>query len=152
MHSFLIFLHLAGIIVWIGGMSFAHFCLRPVAAELLPPPQRLPLLAGVLGRFFTLVAGAIVLIVASGFLLILGPGFAAAPLHWHLMMGTGLLMSGIFVFIFTRPYDQLRQAVAAQDWPQGGAAMNRIRQLVAFNLALGTLTLAIATLGPLLTT
>jgi uncharacterized membrane protein len=147
MHSFLIFLHLAGVIVWVGGMSFAHFCLRPVAAELLPPPQRLPLLAGALGRFFALVAGAIALIVGSGFALILDHGFAEAPLHWHLMMGSGLLMSGIFIFIVTRPFDRLRQAVAAQDWPQGGAAMNRIRPLVALNLALGALTLAIATLG-----
>ncbi len=149
MHSFLIFLHLAGVIVWVGGMSFAHFCLRPVAAELLPPPQRLPLLAGVLGRFFALVAGAIVLVVGSGFALILIPGFANAPLYWHAMAGLGLLMTAIFISIAHIYYPALRRAVAAEDWPQGGAAMNRIRPLVAINLALGALTVAIATLGPL---
>ena len=34
-----------------------------------------------------------------------------------------------------------------QDWPAAGAAMNRIRILVAINLALGALTIAVATLG-----
>ena len=32
------------IVVWIGGMFFAHYCLRPAAAEKLSPEQRLPLL------------------------------------------------------------------------------------------------------------
>ena len=42
MRSILLLLHLSGVIVWVGGMFFAHFCLRPVAALQLPPPQRLP--------------------------------------------------------------------------------------------------------------
>lgn len=149
MHPFLIFLHLAGVIVWVGGMSFAHFCLRPVAAELLPPPQRLPLLSGVLGRFFALVGVAIAAILVSGFALILMPGFARAPLYWHAMAGLGLLMTAIFIAIYGVFYRRLRAGVAAQDWPTAGAAMNRIRPLVALNLALGALTVAIATLGPL---
>ena len=149
MHALLIFLHLAGVIVWVGGMTFAHFCLRPVAAELLPPPQRLPLLSGVLGRFFALVAGAVGLILVSGFMLLGQSGFAQAPLYWHAMAGLGLLMSVIFVAIYGIFYRQLRAGVAAQDWPTAGAAMNRIRPLVAFNLGLGALTVAIATLGPL---
>lgn len=149
MHSFLIFLHIAGVIVWVGGMSFAHFCLRPVTAELLPPPQRLPLLSGVLGRFFALVGVAIAAILVSGFALILMPGFAQAPLYWHAMAGLGLLMTAIFIAIYGVFYRRLRAGVAAQDWPTAGAAMNRIRPLVALNLALGALTVAIATLGPL---
>lgn len=149
MRSLLIFLHLAGVIVWVGGMAFAHFCLRPVAAELLPPPQRLPLLCGVLGRFFALVAGAIGLILGSGFALMLIPGFANAPLYWHAMAGLGLLMTAIFVAIYAVFYRALRAGVAAQDWPAAGAAMNRIRPLVALNLGLGALTVALATLGPL---
>ncbi|WP_265945652.1 hypothetical protein [Dechloromonas sp. A34] len=67
MRSILLLLHLSGVIVWIGGMFFAQFCLRPVAASQLPPPQRLPLLAAVLGRFFTAVALSIVAILGSGF-------------------------------------------------------------------------------------
>lgn len=147
MHDVLLFLHLAAVIVWVGGMFFAHFCLRPVAAELLPPPQRLPLLAGVLGRFFAVVALAVTVIVLSGIVLMLQAGFAHAPLAWHLMMGLGLLMAVIFVRIYGVDFRALRQAVAEQQWPAGGAALQRIRGLVATNLGLGALTVAVATLG-----
>lgn len=148
MRSFLIFIHLAGVIVWVGGMFFAHFCLRPVAAAQLAPPQRLPLLAGVLGRFFPAVAIAVLAILGSGLALMLGPGFARAPVHWHLMMAIGLAMAAIFAVIYVHCFRRLRAGVAAADWPTAGAAMNRIRQLVATNLLLGAATVAIATLGP----
>lgn len=147
MRSFLLLLHLSGVILWVGGMFFAHFCLRPVATVQLPPPQRLPLLAAVLGRFFTAVAVSIVAILASGFAGLAAVGFAHAPPHWHLMSGLGLVMAVIFGIIFFRHYPQLKAGVAVQDWPAAGAAMNRIRLLVSTNLLLGVLTIVVATLG-----
>jgi len=53
-----LFLHFAAVVVWIGGMVFAHFCLRPAALATLQPPQRLPLMAAALGRFFACCSGA----------------------------------------------------------------------------------------------
>lgn len=150
MRPALLLLHLAGVIVWIGGMFFAHFCLRPVAAVQLPPPQRLPLLAAVLGRFFVAVAVAIVAILASGFALMAAAGFGHAPIGLHVMMTLGLVMTAIFGIIYFGHFSRLRAGVARQDWPVAGAAMNRIRVLVATNLALGTLTVVVATLGSLL--
>jgi len=147
MRSLLLLLHLAGVIVWIGGMFFAHFCLRPVAAEQLPPPQRLPLLAEVLGRFFLAVAVSIVAILVSGFVIMGATGFGQAPIHWHVMSGIGLVMVAIFGVIYFLLYPRLKAGVAVQDWPAAGAAMNRIRPLVATNLLLGALTIAVATLG-----
>ena len=147
MMPILIFLHLAGVIVWVGGMFFAHYCLRPVAAAQLQPPQRLPLLAAVLGRFFAAVEIAVGTIVGSGFAMMLVVSFKNALLHWHVMMATGLVMAGIFIYIDAVLYRRLTTAVAAEDWPAGGAAMDRIRKLVAFNLHLGIATIAIATLG-----
>ena len=44
-------LHVLAIVVWIGGMVFAHFFLRPAALQ-LPPPQRVPLMHAALQRFF----------------------------------------------------------------------------------------------------
>jgi len=143
----LIFLHLAGVIVWVGGMFFAHYCLRPVAAAQLTPPQRLPLLAGILGRFFAFVAVAVGVILGSGFAMMVVVGFKNALFHWHIMMGTGLVMAGIFGYIYGALYPRLTAGVAAADWPAAGAAMDRIRKLVAFNLHLGIVTIAIATLG-----
>lgn len=147
MREFLLLLHLGGVIVWLGGMFFAHFCLRPVAAGQLPPPQRLPLLAAVLGRFFVAVGVAIAAILLSGFARLAQTGFAQAPLHWHLMAGFGLLMTAIFGLIVVRYYPRLRAGVTAANWPAAGSAMNGIRLWVATNLVLGGLTLLVATLG-----
>ncbi|MBS1141594.1 MAG: hypothetical protein H6R13_3047 [Proteobacteria bacterium] len=150
MRPLLLLLHLAGIIIWVGGMYFAHFCLRPVATEQLQPAQRLPLMTAVLGRFFPAVAIAIIAILISGVGLMLIPGFARAPIYWHAMMGIGLLMTAIFGVIYLVHFRALKAAVATQAWPTAGAAMNRIRPLVATNLLLGGLTVVVATLGPLL--
>ena len=150
MRSILLLLHLVGVIVWVGGMFFAHFCLRPVAALQLPPPQRLPLLAAVLGRFFTAVALSIVAILVSGFATMISTGFAHAPLHWHAMSGLGLLMVAIFCVIYFLYFPRLKAGVAAQNWPVAGAAMNQIRLLVATNLLLGGVTVVVATLGALI--
>lgn len=150
MHPLLLLLHLTGVVVWLGGMFFALCCLRPVAAAQLPPPQRLALLAAVLGRFFVAVAFAVAAIVGSGLATLAATGFAAAPPHWHLMMALGLLMAAIFASIALRHYPRLTAGIAAQDWPQAGAAMERIRRGVVVNLVLGGLTLAVATLGRLL--
>jgi hypothetical protein len=39
-------IHLLSIIVWIGGMVFAHFFLRPAVAQLEPPLRLRPASAG----------------------------------------------------------------------------------------------------------
>jgi uncharacterized membrane protein len=140
--------HLLGVVVWVGGMFFAHMALRPSAAELLEPPQRLPLLAATLGRFFAWVVVAVVAIVASGFGLIAGMGgFRAVGVHVHAMTGIGLAMVAIFAYLRVVPYPRLRTAVAAKAWPVAGAAMGTLRRLVAVNLLLGLATIAVAVLG-----
>lgn len=143
MRNLLLLIHLLAAIAWIGGMLFAHFCLRPVAAEQLPPPQRLPLLAAVLGRFFKIVTVAIVLLWATGLSRLIGLA-ATAPWNWYAMAGIAALMTIIFVIIVFRHYRRLQSAVATQNWPQGGEAMNAIRRLVFTNLVLGTFTVVVA--------
>jgi uncharacterized membrane protein len=146
MNRFLVLIHLLAVIVWIGGMFFAHVCLRPVAAAQLQPPQRLPLLAAILGRFFVAVGWALVLLWGSGLARFAQAG-TAVPWNWHVMLGIATVMTvilGAIVFRFHRP---MVAAVAAQDWPKAGAAMNAIRKLVLVNLALGFVTVAVAILG-----
>ncbi|MBL8481361.1 MAG: hypothetical protein JNJ60_04140, partial [Rhodocyclaceae bacterium] len=87
-----LFLHVASVVVWVGGMFFAYVCLRPVAAVQLAPPQRLPLWSAVFARFFPCVWVAVALLLASGFARLGSVGFAAAPRHWHVMMGIGIVM------------------------------------------------------------
>jgi len=148
MRQLWLFLHLIGVVVWVGGMSFAHLCLRP-AALALPPPQRLPLMTAALGRFFAHVTVSLLLIWASGLAMMIQAGFAASPLAWHAMMGIALVMTVIFVVIRALRYPRLLAGVAAADWPAAAAALGGIRVLVAVNLALGALTIALATIGRL---
>ena len=144
-----IFLHLIGVVVWIGGMFFAHHCLRPAAMQ-LQPPQRLPLMAATLGRFFNHVVVALALLWVSGIAMMIQTGFAQSPRIWHSMMGVALVMTIIFGVIRVLRFPRLQAGVAAQDWPAAAAALNGIRILVAINLGLGLLTIAIATLGRLI--
>jgi uncharacterized membrane protein len=139
--------HLVGAVVWIGGMFFAYFALRPAAAR-LDPAHRLPLWAGALERFFQWIWVAVVLIFGSGFyMLTIIAERARVPLNVHLMLFTGVLMAVIFAYVFFFPYPALKRAVVAQDWKAGAAALNGIRSAVAANLALGLANLAIAIVG-----
>ena len=148
LYTTLLFIHLLGVVVWVGGMFVLHFAVRPAAAVQLPPPQRLPLLATALGRFFFWVTIAIIAILGSGIGLILGAGgFANAHVSVHVMFAIGLAMMGIFLHIRFAPFPRLRRAVAANDWPTAAANLDVIRKLVATNLALGIVTTAVATIG-----
>ncbi len=140
-------LHVLGVVVWVGGMFFAHMALRPAALS-LPPPQRLPLLSATLDRFVAWVGVAIVLIVGSGVALIgAAGGMGAVGPAVHAMTGLGAVMIIVYAFIALRPLRHLRAAVAAADWPRAAAAMTLVRRLVGVNLVLGLVTLTIAILG-----
>jgi len=135
-------LHLVAAIVWLGGMSFLLLALRPVAISQLPPPQRLPLLAAVLKRFFALVWIAIALLLLTGTGMLLAVGMKAAPMGWHVMLGIGLLMMLIFAHLYFAPFGRLKRAVAAADWPSGGKAMASMHPFVLLNFVLGWLAIA----------
>lgn len=146
------FIHVLATVIWVGGMFFAHQCLRPAAlAALEAPPQRLTLWRAVFGRFFPWVWGAVISLILSGqFLVIQMGGMAAVPLHVHVMVAIGYLMAVIYAFIYFQPYAALKQAVAASDWPAGKAALDRIRVLVGTNLVLGLLNIALVFVLPVL--
>jgi len=148
LYTTLLFVHLVGVVVWVGGMFVLHFAVRPAAASQLPPPQRLPLLARALERFFFWVSVAIVAILASGIGLILGAGgIANAHVSVHVMLAIGAAMMAIFLFIRFVPFPRLQLAVVASDWPTAAANLDLIRRLVVTNLVLGLVTTAVATIG-----
>lgn len=144
LYAVLKLLHVLSIVVWVGGMVFAGFFLRPAALQ-LPPPQRIPLMHGALQRFFTAVLVAVVVVLATGGWMI---GRAARdsvqaglpfnmPLDWTIMAVLGVLMMAIFGHIRFALFRRLSRAVTTQDWPAGGAALAGIRTWVSVNLVLG---------------
>lgn len=141
------FLHMLGFTIWVGGMFFAHNALRPVVAVQLEPPQRLSVLAGVFSKFFVWVWISIALVLGSGIYMMALIG--KPPVYITVMFMLGVIMTLLFGHIFFALFRRLIRAVAAQDWSAGGAAMASMRKLVALNLILGLLTIAVAVLGKL---
>jgi uncharacterized membrane protein len=142
MRNLMLLLHLAGAIFWMGGMAFAVMNLRPALHELQPPPVRLPLMVGVLKRFFVVVMASIALLLLTGVWLLQQLPGTLAPRGWHAMAGIGVVMMLVFGHVFFAPWRRLLRAVAAQDWPAGGKAMSQIVLLVKVNLGLGWLAIA----------
>ena len=139
-------LHILSAVIWVGGMFFAYLFLRHVAAQQLQPPQRLALWTGVFKRFFPFVWLSICLLLLTGYYMTFAMwnGFAAAPVYIHIMNALGSVMILIYLHVYFAPYKRLRQAVAAQDWPMGGKKLNQIRILIAVNLSLGLIVIAVA--------
>ncbi len=144
MHQALLFLHLIGVTIWVGGMFFAYFCLRPAAAQLLNPPQRLPLWVATFSRFFKLNAAAVAIVLATGLMMLMQVGMKFAPVGWHIMLSIGLLMAVIFVYVYAVLYPKLCSQCNTALWPAAAITLNSIRKLVGLNLVLSVITIASA--------
>ena len=153
LYAILKLLHLLSIVVWVGGMVFAGFFLRPAALQ-VPPPQRIALMHAALQRFFTAVLIAIGVVLVTGVWMIgrtaketVQAGLAFnMPLDWTIMAALGLLMMAIFAHIRFALFKRLDKAVTAQDWPAGGAALAAIRTWVGVNLVIGVVIIAVTLL------
>ncbi len=137
--------HILAIIVWVGGMFFAHQALRPAIVEVLEPPQRLSLWVATFKRFFIWVWIAIILILSSGLWMM--SLYPQPPVFIHIMLSLGIIMMLIFLHVFFAPYKKLKQAVSEQRWADGAKALGQIRLLVGINLSIGLITAIVAVAG-----
>ena len=152
-YALLKLLHLLCLIVWLGGMVFTHFFLRP-ATLALEPAVRIRLMHGVLQRFFNVVQWAVLIVLGSGLWMVgrvarevvQSGGHFAMPLGWTVMATLGLVMAAIFGHIRFALFKRLQRAVAATDWAAGAKALRGIRTWVAMNMGLGGLTVVAALL------
>jgi uncharacterized membrane protein len=146
--TLLVALHVLAAVIWVGGMFFAYVILRPAAGP-LESPARLGLWARVFGRFFPWVWASIVALLASGYamLFVHFGGFAGAPLHVNVMQATGILMMLLFLHLYFAPWRRFSRAVETGTWPDAGAQLNKIRRIVAINLVLGLVTVAVGASG-----
>ncbi|MDH2915955.1 MAG: DUF4149 domain-containing protein [Gallionella sp.] len=141
-------IHLLAVVIWVGGMFFAYFVLRPAAVDALQAPERLRLWDKVFQRFFTWVWGAVGTILVTGFYLIYQyGGMAHVSHHIHLMLLLGLVMTVIYGYVFFGLYIPLSLHVAKERWKEAGELLGKIRKLVAINLSLGVVTIGVAVIG-----
>lgn len=146
--SLALVLHGISAVLWVGGMFFAHQCLRPALGD-MQPPDRLRLWSRVFPKFFAWVWATVAVLPLTGYFVIFDVfgGFSSSPIHIHLMHGVGWLMIIIYLYLQFRPYAAFKRAVAAEAWPDAKTALDSIRQIVGFNLILGLITVALGASG-----
>ncbi|HET9147928.1 MAG TPA: hypothetical protein VFN77_07755 [Acetobacteraceae bacterium] len=146
--ALLLFLHLAGTALWIGGTAFLLLALWPCLAS-LGPADRQEIQAEALRRFLAHGAWIAPLTLGSGWALAwLADG---RPIFWtwpvNAMQTAGIAMGGLFLLLALGPGAFLRAARESGDAAEAASQLERIRRLLAASLALGVLALAAAAQG-----
>lgn len=144
----LIALHILAAVVWVGGMFFAYMVLRPAAGP-LEAATRLSLWQRVFGRFFPWVWASIAVLLISGYtmLFVHFGGYAGAGPRIHVMQLTGIAMMLLFLHLYFAPWRRFSRAVEAAALQDAAKELNQIRRIVAINLVLGLLTVAVGASG-----
>ena len=143
-----LFFHILAAVVWVGGMAFAHFMLRPAAAA-LEPAVRLGLWRRVLARFLPTAGVAALVLVASGYGMVLFAlgGFRGLALHINIMQTIGIVMVLAFGHLYFAPWPRFRRAVDGGDFTTAAAQLAQIRRIVTLNLVLGFVTVVVGATG-----
>jgi uncharacterized membrane protein len=134
-------LHLLMATLWVGGMFFALAVLRPSLA-VLSPADRLTFHAQVFRRFALVVWHAMPITLLTGYALLFGVYGGFRGTHWsiHVMHALGLVMGVVYLVLFFGPYRKFRAQPAAEH-------VRGIRNLMAINLVLGLVIVALAGAG-----
>src|SRR5215469_3463143 len=131
---FALILHILGAVIWVGGMFFVYFMLRPAAAA-LEPAIRLPLMRRALARFFPWVWVSIALLLLSGGGMI--ARYDQGGLAVQIMIGLGIVMMLAFAHVYFAPWRRFQRALDGSDLPAAAAQLKQIRYIVLANLILG---------------
>ena len=147
-HSIFVALHLLAAIVWIGGMFMAYVIVRPAMGG-LAPPEPVKMWGRIFSKFFNWVWLAIIVLLLTGYGMLLGPygGFAGAPVYIQIMQALGLVMIALFMHLYFAPWKRMKTALAAEDYPTAAKQIPMIRKIVAINLTIGLANAAIGAGG-----
>jgi uncharacterized membrane protein len=137
-------LHVLAACVWLGGMVFGLFALRPALLQAsLTGPQKLALQSTVMGRFFQWVWGAVAILLLTGLHLYGLAGSVSAGAYAQTMLGIGLTMMMVFAHLYFAVYRRLPPLIQSQDWEAVAALLNQGRRLMQVNLGLGVLAIVL---------
>ena len=149
MYDYAKLLHLIAGIVWMGGMTFMLFALRPAVILTLEAQPRAMLMGAVWKRFYALVLVAIVALFATGTHLYtatfraarLASGEGGVPLGWNIMLMLGITMILIFGHIYFAGFKKYKRAVSAAQWPLAAKAAGLMHTMTLVNFTLGWLAI-----------
>jgi uncharacterized membrane protein len=68
-------------------------------------------------------------------------------LYVQIMQGLGIIMMLAFGHLYFVPWQRFGRALAAKDIPGAAGQLNKIRQIVTFNLALGLIVVVVGATG-----
>ena len=149
MHDYAKLLHLIAGIVWMGGMTFMLFALRPAAIGEMNAQPRALLMLQVWRRFYAWVLLAIAVLFITGSHLYsatfratkLATGQGNVPLGWNIMLALGIAMMLIFGHIYFAGFKKYKRSVAAADWSLAAKAAGLIHTMTLLNFSLGWLAI-----------
>lgn len=149
MYDYAKLLHLIAGIVWMGGMTFMLFALRPAAISALEPQPRALLMGRVWQRFYVWVLAAIVVLFATGTHMYtatfraarLATGNGSVPLGWNVMLVLGIIMMLVFGHIYFAGFKKYKRAVAAAEWPLAARTAGLMHTMTLTNFTLGWLAI-----------
>ena len=145
MYDYAKLLHLIAGIVWMGGMTFMLFALRPAALDTLEAQPRAVLMGQVWKRFYALVLVAVVVLFATGTHLYtqtfratrLATGVGGVPVGWNVMLVLGVIMMLIFGHIYFAGFKKYKRALASSQWPVAAKAAGLMHTMTLVNFTLG---------------
>ena len=130
--AFLNFLHVVGVLIWIGGMFYTLFVLRPSLSVI--STDRASFVETVMGRFFKFVWIAILLLLITG-------GYRA-HIHIHsLVFDLKLFVYTVMVLIFSYIYFVLFQKLKKSTLEENPFLIKKITLLIKTNFGLGLLVI-----------
>ena len=149
MYDYAKLFHLIAGIVWMGGMTFMLFALRPAAMATMEAQARAVLMGEVFKRFYLWVMVAIVVLFTTGTHLYtstfraakMATGAGSMPLGWNVMLVLGLAMMLVFGHIYFAGFKKYKRAVALADWPLAAKAGRLMHTMTLVNFALGWLAI-----------
>ncbi len=122
------FLHVLGVLIWIGGMFYTLFVLKPALSIL--GKEKLNLVPQVMGRFFKYVWLAIFLLLVTG-------GYRAHLHTGSYLFNIKLLLYLVMVLVFSFIYFVLYKNLQKSPTDQRPLIINRITLLIKINFVLG---------------
>jgi len=142
-------IHLLAALIWIGGMFFVYVILRPAIIETLDPPLRLMLWKAIFSRFFPWIWASVIALPITGVWMSTHLTSSFIPIHLpiKIMLLIGLIMIALFVYLYFKPFHHLKNHLAKNEHQAAAKQLAIMRKIVAFNLTLGLIIIAIIKLG-----